>query len=118
MPSQDLPKPDFARNLTLIGHADQGGRPDGVQPMVSRGFAFIGHMLSKGFSIVDVRDSRAPVPVACHPAPPGPWNIHLQTHGELLLLIHAKDMFAAAEFRDERAYDKTQVGQTVGTAAA
>ena len=118
MPSQDLPKPDFARNLTLIGHSDQGGRPDGVQLMVSRGFAFIGHMFSKGFSIVDVRDPRAPKPVAYHAAPPGTWNIHLQTHGDLLLVIHAKDMFAAAEFQDERAYYRTQVGQTVGTAAA
>jgi hypothetical protein len=118
MASQDLPKPDFARNLTLIGHSDQGGRPDGVQLMVSRGFAFIGHMFSKGFSIVDVRDPRDPKPVAYHAAPPGTWNIHLQTHGNLLLVIHAKDMFAAAEFQDERAYYKTQVGQTVGTAQA
>jgi hypothetical protein len=49
-------------------------------------------------------------------APAGTWNIHLQTHGDLLLVIHAKDMFAAVEFQDERAYYKTQVGQTVGTA--
>lgn len=26
-----LPKPDFARNMRIVGHADQGGRPDGVQ---------------------------------------------------------------------------------------
>jgi len=25
-----LPKPDYARNMRLIGHSDQGGRPDGV----------------------------------------------------------------------------------------
>lgn len=118
MASQDLPRPDHARNMTLIGHSDQGGRPDGVQLMVSRGFAFIGHMFSKGFSIVDVRDPREPKPVGYHAAPPGTWNIHLQTHGELLLVIHAKDMFAAAEFQDERAYYKTQVGQTVGLADA
>jgi len=38
MATQDLPKPDLARNLTLIGHSDQGGRPDGVQlMMVSKG---------------------------------------------------------------------------------
>ena len=36
MTSQDLPTPDFARNLKLIGHSDQGGRPDGVQLMVNR----------------------------------------------------------------------------------
>ena len=31
-------------------------------------------------------------------------------------MIHAKDMFAAAEFADERAYYKGQLGRTVGTA--
>ena len=49
-------------------------------------------------------------------APPDTWNIHLQTHGDLLLVINAKDMFAAAEFADERAYYKGQLGKMVGTA--
>ena len=103
MASQDLPKPDYARNMTLIGHSDQGGRPDGVQLMVNKGYAFIGHMFSKGFSVVDVRDPRNPKPVTYVAAPPNTWNIHLQTFGDLLLVINAKDMFAAAEFQDERA---------------
>ena len=60
--SNDLPKPDYARNMTLIGHSDQGGRPDGVQLMINKGHAFIGHMFSKGFSVVDVRDPRNPKP--------------------------------------------------------
>jgi hypothetical protein len=38
----DLPKPDYARNIRIISHTDQGGRPDGVQLMVHRGFAYIG----------------------------------------------------------------------------
>jgi len=41
----------------------------------------------------------------------------LQTHGDLLLVINAKDMFAAAEFADEKAYYKGQLGRVVGTAA-
>lgn len=36
MASQDLPKPDYAKNMKLIGHSDQGGRPDGVQLMVNK----------------------------------------------------------------------------------
>src|SRR5271156_1243954 len=47
MNNQDLPKPDFVRNMRLIGHTDQGGRPDGVQLMVD-GVAHVGHMFSKG----------------------------------------------------------------------
>ena len=58
--SADLPNPDYAHNMRIIGHCDQGGRPDGVQIMVHRGYAYIGHMFSKGFSVVDVRDARNP----------------------------------------------------------
>ena len=62
MNNQDLPKPDFVRNMRLIGHTDQGGRPDGVQLMVD-GFAHVGHMFSKGFSVIGARDRRNPMPV-------------------------------------------------------
>jgi hypothetical protein len=116
--SGELPKPDYARNMRLVGHSDQGGRPDGVQVMVHRGHAYVGHMFSKGFSIIDVRDPRNPRAVNYLAAPPGTWNIHLQTHGDLLLVINAKDMFAAVEFADEKAYYKGQLGRVVGTAQA
>jgi hypothetical protein len=73
-------------------------------------------MFSKGFSIVDIRDPKNPKPANYIAAPPGTWNIHLQTHDDLLLVINAKDMFAAAEFADEKAYYKGQLGKVVGTA--
>jgi hypothetical protein len=104
--------------MKLIGHSDQGGRPDGVQVMVNKGYAFVGHMFSKGFSVIDVRDPRNAKPVKYIPAPANTWNIHLQTHGDLLLVINAKDMFAAAEFQDERQYYKGSLGKKVGTADA
>ena len=116
MGDRDLPKPDFVRNFELIGYSDQGGRPDGVQIMVNKGYAFVGHMFSKGFSVIDVRDPSSPKPAAYVPAPPNTWTIHLQTHGDLLLVINAKDMFAAPEFQDERRYYKGSLGKTIGTA--
>jgi hypothetical protein len=116
MTDTQLPVPDFARNMRLIGHSDQGGRADGVQLMVHRGYAYIGHMFSKGFSVVDVRDPRRPATVTYMPAPPNTWNIHLQTHDNLLLVINAKDMFAATEFQDEHAYYQGALGKKVGTA--
>jgi hypothetical protein len=116
--SHDLPKPDYARNMRLLGYSDQGGRPDGVQIMVHRGYAYVGHMFSKGLSVLDVRDPKNPRPVGYLAAPPGTWNIHLQTHDDMLLVINAKDMFAAAEFADEHAYYRGQVGTIVGTAQA
>jgi hypothetical protein len=114
----DLPKPDYARNMRLIGHSDQGGRSDGVQIMVHRGYAYVGHMFSKGFSIVDVRDAKNPRPINYLPAPPNTWNLHLQTHDDLLMVINAKDMFAEAAFADEHAYYRSQLGNVVGTASA
>ena len=116
MAGQDLPKPDFARNMTLIGHSDMAGRADGVQLMVEQGFAYVGHMFSKGFSVIDVRDPRAPRPVNYLPAPANTWNIHLQAHDGLLLVMHAKDMFAASQFQDEREYYTGALGRKVGTA--
>jgi len=118
MSSQDLPRPDYAKNMKLIGYTDQGGRPDGVQIMVNNGYAYVGHMFSKGFSVIDVRDPKNPRAVNYIAAPANTWNIHLQVHDNLLLVIHAKDMFAAAEFADERAYYKGALGQKVGTAEA
>jgi hypothetical protein len=114
----ELPTPDYARAMRVIGHCDQGGRSDGVQLMVHRGYGYVGHMFSKGFSIIDLRDPMNPRAVNYLPAPPGTWNIHLQAHEDLLLVVNAKDMFAAAEFADEHAYYRGQLGKVVGTAKA
>jgi len=114
----DLPRPDYAHRMRIVGHSDQGGRPDGMQLMVHRGHAFVAHMFSGGFSVLDVRDARNPRVTAFVPAPANTWTIHLQTHDDLLLVIHAKDMFGAKEFADERAYYSGALGKTVGTAEA
>jgi hypothetical protein len=98
--TKDILEPDFSRNIRLIGHSDIGGRSDGVQLMLNKGHIITGHMFSKGFSVVDVRDPRDPKSVAYIPAPENTWNIHLQTYEDLLLVINAKDMFAAEEFKD------------------
>ncbi|MBV9756684.1 MAG: hypothetical protein JO047_06490, partial [Alphaproteobacteria bacterium] len=100
MASTELLSPSYARNMRLLGHTDQGGRADGVQIMVNRGYAYVGHIFSKGFSVIDVRDPRDPKPVAYIPAPPNTWSLHLQHHENLLLVVNAKDMFAQAELAD------------------
>ena len=55
--------PVSARNIQFVGHTDQNGRGDGVQVIVHKGHAFIGHMFSDGFTITDVSDPRQPRPV-------------------------------------------------------
>ncbi len=110
MADTTLPKPDYAtKNMRLVGYSDQGGRCDGVQIMVHRGYAYIGHIFSKGFSIVDVRDPAKPRYVRHVQAPPNTWTLHLQAHDDLLLVIHNKDMFAQPELSDEKAYYKGSV---------
>lgn len=113
---QDLPTPDYAYNMNLIGYSDQGGRPDGVQVMVNKQHAIVGHMFSNGFSVIDCTNPRSPKPVAYVPAPPNTWNIHIQSHENLLLVINAKNMFASAEFQNEEEYYKGKLGRKVGTA--
>ncbi|PWC13691.1 hypothetical protein B4923_07015 [Brenneria roseae subsp. americana] len=115
MASSPLPTPDYSRNMRLIGHSDQGGRPDGVQVMVHRGYAYIGHMVSQGVSIVDVRDPKNPKPAGFIAAPPGTWSIHLQAHDDLLLVVNARDLFADASFAEEKVYYTRSVAETVST---
>jgi hypothetical protein len=107
----NLPTPTHQRNMRLIGHSDQGGRPDAVQVMVHRDHAYVGHIFSNGFSVIDLRDPEKPRPVAYIPAPPNTWCLHLQTHDDLLLVIHNKNMFAQADMADEKAYYKGRVAQ-------
>ena len=91
----DLLVPDHARNMRILGHSDQGGRADGIQVMVSGGYAYVGHVFSGGFSVIDVRDPRRPRFVRHVPQPEGTWSQHLQTHGDILIVNNMRDMLKA-----------------------
>ena len=110
--------PDLARNLTLLGHTDQGGRGDGVQVMVGGGHAYVGHMFSGGVTVIDVRDPRNPKPVNYLPAAPGTWNLHLQLAEGLLLVVNAVNLFAAEAFADESAYYGRSIGEVLASQPA
>ncbi len=114
----ELPKPDYAHAMRLVGHSDQGGRGDGLQVMVHRGFAYVAHPWSGGFTVIDVRDPKNPGATTFVPAPPSTWTIHLQTHDDLLLVVHALDLFADTRFADEKAYYTGSVGDAVGEVKA
>jgi len=110
--SDDILQPADAKKMKILGHSDQGGgRADGVQIMVNKGYAYIGHIFSKGFSVIDVRDPKNPKPVTYMPTPPSTWSIHLQNHEDLLLVIDARDMFALPELADEKNYYKGYKGK-------
>jgi hypothetical protein len=80
-------------NIKFISHSDQGGRGDGVQVMVHRGFAYIGHGVSDGITVIDVRDPKHPNTVNFIACPPNTRAHHLQTHGDLLLAVNAPSVW-------------------------
>jgi hypothetical protein len=82
-----------ARSIKFISHCDQGDRGDGVQIMVHRGHAYIGHGFSNGITVVDVRDPKRPNAVNFLPCPPNTRALHLQTHDNLLLAVNAPSMW-------------------------
>jgi hypothetical protein len=93
-----------AHGIRWLGHSDLGGRPDGVQVMVNKGYAFVGHPFTGGgATVIDVRDPREPRPVTVLATHPRSWSLHFQTSGDLLLVAEEFNFIAnkpAAEWRD------------------
>lgn len=92
--------PEGARNISFVGHTDQGGRGDGVQVMVERGYAYIGTRVSRGVMVTDVRDPRNPKPANFMPTHPNSVCLHLQAAEGLLLNIEELDLRALLSIKD------------------
>jgi hypothetical protein len=93
-----------ALRIRALGHTDQGGRPDGVQVMVARGHAYVGHMFSDGITVIDVVDPRAPKPVQFIGCPPNTRASHIQVHDGLLLAVNAANVWALQQYEKEQDY--------------
>ncbi|GAC1355913.1 MAG: LVIVD repeat-containing protein [Ktedonobacteraceae bacterium] len=106
----DVPR----RNIDFVSHSEQGGRGDGVQIMVHKGHAYIGHMFSNGITIVNVADPKNPRPVNFLPTPPNTWALHLQTHDDLLLVINAVNLFGSSLYTNEAEYYTKSITETFG----
>jgi hypothetical protein len=89
-----------SRNIRFVGHSDQGGRSDGVQVMVHRGYAYVGHTFSNGITILDVRDPVRPRTVEFIACPPNTRAVHLQTHDDLLLAVNGPSVWHMQEFQN------------------
>src|SRR5581483_2632442 len=96
--------PESARNIEFVGHCDMGGKGDGVQVMLHKGHAFIGHMFSDGFSVVDVRDPRKPKTVAFVPAPKNTRSHHIQIAGDVLLAVNGPNIWAMQQYASQADY--------------
>jgi hypothetical protein len=93
-----------ARRIRLLGHTDQGGRPDGVQVMVAKGHAYVGHMFSDGIAVIDVADPRAPKAVNFVSAPENTRASHIQAHDGLLLAVNAANVWALQKYEKQQDY--------------
>src|SRR6266481_2151764 len=85
------------------------GRGDGVQVMVHKGHAFVGHMFSDGFTVTDVGDPRRPRPVNFVAAPANSRAFHLQTHGDLLLTVNSPNIWVLQGYSDPNDYFKASI---------
>lgn len=93
-----------AKNIRYLAHSDQGGRPDGTQIMVHKGYAYIGHTFADGVSVVDVRDPLNPNPVTFLAAPQNTRCHHLQAHGDLLLVVNGANVWAMQQYAKAQDY--------------
>ncbi|HEY7238379.1 MAG TPA: hypothetical protein VH600_04360 [Burkholderiales bacterium] len=85
--------PASARNIRFVGHSDMNGKSDGVQVMVHRGYAYVGHGFSNGITTLDVRDPKNPKVVDFIACAQGTRALHLQTHEDLLLAVNAPSVW-------------------------
>jgi hypothetical protein len=85
--------PVSARNIRFVGHSDMNGKGDGVQVMVHRGYAYVGHGYSNGITTLDVRDPKNPKVVDFIACAQGTRALHLQTHEDLLLAVNAPSVW-------------------------
>jgi hypothetical protein len=94
----------MAARLRLLGHTDQGGRPDGVQVMVAKDHAYVGHMFSDGITVIDVDDPRVPKPVNFIACPLNTRASHIQVHDNLLLAVNAANVWALQQYEKQQDY--------------
>src|SRR5215831_2594217 len=106
-----------SRNIRFVSHSDQGGRSDGVQVMVHRGYAYVGHGFSNGITIIDVRDAKRPKVVDFLACPPNTRAIHLQTHEDLLLAVNGPSVWHMQEFQNQRDYFAASPADKLGPRA-
>src|SRR4051812_33104399 len=93
-----------SRNIKFVGHCDRGGRGDGLQVMLHRGYAYVGHGFSIGITAVDVRGPARAKVLDFIASPPGTLAFHLQPHDDLLLAVNAPSVWTMQEFQNEKAY--------------
>jgi len=93
-----------ARNVGYVGHSDMAGKGDGVQVMVHKGHAFVGHSFNEGITIIDVGNPSEPKVVNFIGCAPNTRSLHLQIHDDLLIAVNGPSVWSMAQFQDPKNY--------------
>ena len=93
-----------ARNVRYLCALRPGRQARWRAGIVHKGHAFIGHMFSDGFSVVDVRDPLKPKTVAFVAAPKNTRSHHLQIHGDVLLAVNGPNIWAMQQYATQQDY--------------
>ena len=102
-----------SKDISVISRSDQGGRLDGVQVIVEKGHAYVGHMFADGFSVIDVRDPKKPKTVAFVAAPKNTRSHHLQIHGDILLAVNGPNIWAMQQYQSQQDYYAKSLADSV-----
>ena len=108
----DIPPEGIGRGIRHVSYSDQGGRPDGVQVMGSRGHLYVGHMFSDGVTVLDARDPRELEPVHYF-STPFTRTHHLQTAGDYLVLANGANLARSQRYDNSRAYFENTLADSV-----
>lgn len=110
-----IPPQGIGRNIRHLSYSDQGGRPDGVQLMLNRGYVYVGHMFSDGLTVLDAGDPRALRPVHFLPAAANTRTHHLQVAGDYMLLANGANIVRMQSYDSVRGYFENTLADTLST---
>ena len=99
-----IPPEGIGHNIRHLSYSDQGGRPDGVQVMLNRGYVYVGHMFNDGLTVLDASDPRALKPVHFLAAAPNTRTHHLQVAGDYMLLANGANIVRMQSYDSARDY--------------
>ena len=108
-----IPPEGIGRGIRHVSYSDQGGRPDGVQVMASRGHLYVGHMFSDGVTVLDAHDPRALKPVHFF-STPFTRTHHLQTAADYLLLANGANLARSQRYDNSRDYFENTLADSLG----
>ncbi|MBV8030298.1 MAG: hypothetical protein JO035_02195 [Betaproteobacteria bacterium] len=111
--SDPVPPQGIGNRIRHVAYSDQGGRPDGVQVMVNRGHAYVGHMFSNGLTIIDATDPRNPRPVNFWTAGGLTRTHQLQVAEDIMLLANGANIVALQSYDTQRGYFENNLADSI-----